>query len=515
MRTARYWILFAICSVGWLTISLLVAPLTGGLDVMYFREPGWNLVSIGAFDSSGLVLSHGLAPVLFSHYTPIMPLLFAGYLSLFPRNAYAGTIFNLLLGMMGAGCALYWVMRNANSARIGKYVAVAIAVFPIAFIFYDRPEIVGYPLACVTMAYAARAKSHPIVAGLMIGITFMAHPVAAVFASLWVTAFFFIRNWEKPKRWMRSVRETGWAAAAAALVIGAVATFYYSLDPSSISRFFENAALLPNALGMVMDLKARQYLDIPIVQELTTPGLPLLFGFGKLFPPIVISMLIVWVLLRRKQFHHAEWILFAASFLCIAFIAVRFPAEGMYPMLLSLLIPTGFLIADQWTHKLSAAGLTLLLVAVLTINLPDYGISLLFRFEQRSSYLAAKQQPSYLRSQIPSPNSIVALVPGPGAYDIYKPEIPRLIGTLNLTDGQLTADVMGVVNCYNGFTGGPGVVRPFPDKLNAAEFHMIQPAPTHLWITVFGHRISNTQRGFGCDLYRRNTAAPNGGSSHS
>jgi hypothetical protein len=241
------------------------------------------------------------------------------------------------------------------------------------------------------------------------------------------------------------------------------------------------------------------------VQELRTPGLPFLFGLDKLFPTIIIATLFVWVVLRRKQFHHTEWILFAASFLSIAFTFIRFPIQGMYTMLFALLIPTVFLIANRWTAQLPVPGLILLLAAILTTNLPEYGINLLIRFEQHSSYLASRQQPAYLLAQLPSPDEIVALVPG--AYDLYKPELPRLISTLHLSD-QSTADVAAVVNCYNGFTGGPGVVRPFPKELNATEFHMIQPAPTHLWITMFGHRISNTQRGLGCDLYMRNSVTP-------
>ena len=272
MRAACYWILFAICSIGWLTISLLIAPLTGGLDVMYFRDPGWNLVSTGSFDSAGLAFTPDLVPRLFSHYTPLMPFSFAGYLSLFPRNAYAGTIFNLLLGVAGAGCALYWVMRNANGGRLGRYAAIAIAVFPVAFIFYDRPENLGYPLACLTMAYAARARSNSIVAGLLISVTFLADPIAAVCAGFWVAAFFLLRNWEKPKRLMETVRQLGWAAASAALVIAAAAMVYYSIDPTSLTRFIDNASALPNGLGVLKEVLAHKQLDVPFLEPSGHPG---------------------------------------------------------------------------------------------------------------------------------------------------------------------------------------------------------------------------------------------------
>jgi hypothetical protein len=512
MRVARYWLLFAICSVGWLIISLLIAPLTGGLDVMYFRDPGWNLISTGSFDSIGLPFAPDLTPRLFSLYTPLMPLSFAGYLSLFPRNAYAGTIYNLLLGLAGAACALYWVIRSANRTKLGKSAAIAIAVFPVAFIFYDRPEILGYPLACVTMAYAARPRANSLVAGLLISVTLLGDPIAAVCAFFWVAAFFLIRNWERPRRQAETVRQLAWAATPVVLVLAATAMVYYSIDPTSLTRFVDNATWLPSGLSLLKDSFAGRQLDVPFLGAIRTPGLPFLFKLDQFLPPIILSALFFWILVRRKQFSPAEWIIIAAGFLCIMFTLMRFPTEGIYPILLVFLIPTSFMIAGQWMQKLTAAGLALLLVTVISVNLPNYAISLLFRFEARPSYHASKDQPTYLLAHMPSPDGIVAIVPG--EYDLFKPKFRHLISTLHL-NGQPTAPVGAVVNCYTGFTGGPGVVRPFPKALNESEFHLIQAAPTHMWITVFGHRISDTQRGFGCDLYLRNTVAPNGGLPHS
>jgi len=112
MRNSRYWILFLICALGWLVASLLIAPSISGTDVFIFRDAGWNLAASGSFETAGGPYSHDLLPRFYAFYTPVVPLLFAGYASVFPRNAYAGTIFNLLLGLCAAAVALWRVLRQ-------------------------------------------------------------------------------------------------------------------------------------------------------------------------------------------------------------------------------------------------------------------------------------------------------------------------------------------------------------------------------------------------------------------
>jgi hypothetical protein len=63
--------------------------------------------------------------------------------------------------------------------------------------------------------------------------------------------------------------------------------------------------------------------------------------------------------------------------------------------------------------------------------------------------------------------------------------------------------LMGVANCYAGFEGAANVLRPLPDNLDSSAFRLIQPAPQHLQIALFGHRIMKSQWGDGCDLYLR------------
>ena len=515
MKTSRYWFLFAACSVVWLTVSLLIAPAMSGVDVMIFRDAGWNLASTGSFESAGLLYMHDLAPKFFSHYTPLMPLLFSGYASVFPRNAYAGTIFNLLLGILAAASALYWVLHSAYDGKLKAFAALAIAIFPVAFITYDRPEALGFVLACAAIAYAARPGSRAMPAGLLIGLVFLAHPFAALVTSVWVFAFFLLRNWENPKRWTLTLAQTGIAGAFAALVLIPVAAVYYFLDPSSLGRF------AVHALGFTrLEFSGQQsssYLQLleklGVLQALRTRGFPIFFCLDSIFSFVVVLMLAAWVLLNRRRFGHAEWIPLAAGFASVLAAVFLFPRQSYYMDLLAFLVPTGLLIASRWSGKLSFPGLVLLLVAIFSIFLPGYTFSLLLRFEQRSSYRAAREQPAYLLAHLPSADAIVAL--DGDYYDFFKQDFHHLFNTQHLGDGAVdTSATAAVANCYSAFPGGPGMVRPLQKELNPSEFHLIQPAPEHMWITLFGHKATSTQWGYGCDLYLRNEPASDGKPSH-
>jgi len=195
MKISHHWGVFTVCSVGWLLLSILIPPAMSGHDVFIFRDAGWNLASNGSFESAALLHMHDLTPRLYSHYTPLMPLLFAGYVSVFPRNAYAGTIFNLLVGLLAAGISLHWVTsRSSDVGRLGRVVGLAVAIFPVAFITFDRPEALGFILASITIAAAAKAAPKAWLVGLLVSITFLAHPFAAIVASTWASVLFRCRD---------------------------------------------------------------------------------------------------------------------------------------------------------------------------------------------------------------------------------------------------------------------------------------------------------------------------------
>jgi len=409
-----------------------------------------------------------------------------------------------------------WVTSCGYSGRLKTYTAILIGVFPIAFIRYDRPEALCYLIACAAIAYAARPGTSAVLAGILIGLTFLSEPFGAIVVSVWVAALFLLQNWKNPRRWSLTVIQAGIAALSAALVLIPIALLYHSTDPTSLTRFANHAFGYRTGLGIALQTHKnylQKFMAVPFLVALTTPSLPtLFFRTAWLFSPIVLMMFMAWTLVNRKKFVETEWILLAAGFASALLTIILFPFQPNYLTLLAFFIPSGLLIAGKWSSRLSIQGLSLPIAAIIFIDLPGYGISVLFRIEQRSSYLASLQQPSYLLAHLPSPDAMVSVIGGD--YDLYKPEFHHMFGTFDLDvhrngiqvhdDDMSMSQLEAVANCYYGFKGGPGSVRPFPSGLNAADFHLIQPAPEHLWITFFGHRISNTQRGYGCDLYVKN-----------
>jgi len=199
MKARRLWVAFALCSLGWFYLSAAIAPEMSGGDVFVFRDAGWNLAASGSFVSAALPYMHDLTPQLFAHYTPLMPLLFAGYASLLPRNAYSGTFFNLVIGLLAAGVSLYLVLKlPSGGSKLKSIVALTIAVVPAAFVIFDRPETLGFVLAVFAIGAAARVPLNPWLVGLLVAVTFLAHPFAAIIAAVWCLMICFLRNRHHP-----------------------------------------------------------------------------------------------------------------------------------------------------------------------------------------------------------------------------------------------------------------------------------------------------------------------------
>jgi hypothetical protein len=495
---------FAVCALGWLIVSLSIAPAMSGPDVYIFRDAGWNLASSGSFESAALLYMRDLTPRLYSHYTPIMPLLFAGYASVFPRNAYAGTIFNLLLGLLAAGVALGWVLRQpAENGKLRASAALAVAILPVAFITHDRPEAIALVLFSAVIAVATLPRSRPALIGLLIAVVFMAHPFAAIAAGLWIFALYLSHNWNRPERFPLTLRQIAITGAFTAAPLISVALLYYSLDHDSLARFAAHALGMHSGLGVVMAAKSDNSFSHAILHAAAFKESSLETWTYAL--SLASSLwLCVWAIGNRKGLRHADWLLIAAGLACTFFTVLLFPAQGNYVMFTAFLIPLGLLIVSRTSNKLAVPGMTLLLF-VIFIHLPVFCVDLVERIEQRSSYRAARQQPLYLLAQLPSPNALVAVESG--SYDVFKPTFQHMIALDNAEDPDHFAKLAAVANCYQTFRGDAGRVRPFPEKLNASEFHMVQADPQHMWVTLLGHKVMRAQWGYGCDLYLRNSPA--------
>jgi hypothetical protein len=263
-------------------------------------------------------------------------------------------------------------------------------------------------------------------------------------------------------------------------------------------------------MGVVLHSKTgllHSVLKISAVDALRTHGPSILFRLDAVTSLVVFLMLAAWALFNWRRLGHAEWIPLSAGLCCFLLSLILFPTQYNYMDLLAFLVPCSLLIASRTSSKLAFPGIALLLFSVFSVNLFVFSFNLLARFEQRASYQAASRQPAYLLSQLSSPDAVVGFS---GDYDLFKPYFHHLIDIQPLGDGGTkvdTSSMAAVANCYSSFVGGPGEVRPLQGKLSSSEFHLIQPAPEHMWITLFGHRITNTQRSLSCDLYLRNSPA--------
>jgi len=501
MKASRYWPIFAVCAIAWLAIYLLLPPVMSGTDAFVFRDAGWNLAAYGHFESAGLMYMPDLVPRLYAHYTPMMPLLFAGYLSVFPRNSYAGTVFNLLIGLAAAGVALRLVLAHPAS-RLRNWTAWAIAILPVLFITNDRPEALALVLFVATLAVAGAPSARPVSAGLLIAATFLAHPFAAIAAAIWVFALFLNRNWSGPRRWSQTVREILSAGAAALAPLIAVALLYHALDPTSLTRFVNHSR--GERSGIRIGMHGGEPGGVLGGIRWSAFGVSGLAAWNYLSSLVAVLLLIAWGLVRGKL-DKKEWTQAAAAVACSLAALVVFPYQYNYVIALAFLLPLAFLIANSYRSRLAPVGMTLLLL-VLASRVPILGFSLLVRSEQGPSYRAALQQPLVLRSHIASPDAPIT-VEG-DSYDVFKPQFHRMIHLRDTDNIHDFAELAGVANCYDGYHGnGP---RPFPERLNAAQFHLIQADPEHLWISLFGHRVMRAQWGYGCDLYVRNSGSSSG-----
>lgn len=498
MRNSRVWIVFLACALGWLVLSLVIAPSTSGEDVYMFRDAGWNLAASGSFEYAAGPYSHDLVPKFYSYYTPIVPLLFAGYASVFPRNAYAGTIFNLLLAFCVAAIALWWVLRQPPG-RLRNTLAWSIAVLSPVFNFftYDRSEAVAFMLFCAAIAYAAKPRPRPVIAGLLMALTFLAHPFAAIVVALWMLALCLAHNWNLSRRWVLTLQQIAVAGMTLLVVIGAVALLYHAIDPTSIGRFAANALGRQSGVGMALHSgSSGGYLHTLRTQ---VDAFHLIWLLSS-------CLLAAWTFMHRAELQDAEWLLIGSGLLSSLLAILLIPYQDYYAVFLAFAIPVGLLIWSRPGGRLATPAFAML-IFVIPLSVPALGINLVMRVEQIPSFRAAKKQPAFLRAHLPSPDATVLL--NGDFYDLFKPQLHHMVEWGYMDDNRQFDHVDAVVACYRGFAGKAGEVLPFPAESAASDFRLIQAAPQHLWITLFGHRVMRRQWGYGCDLYVRNSPPSN------
>jgi hypothetical protein len=495
------WFLLAVCSLAWLTLALTGAPAMAGTDVFVFRDAGWNLAAHGAFEAAGLPSIPDLAPRFYSHYTPLLPLLFAGFLKIFRPNPYSGTLYNLLLGLAVAAMALARVGLQ-TPGRLRSVTLAAIAVLPVAFVSTDRPEALGLVLFALFAVAAARRSTHPLLLGVLVALLFLAHPFAAVCAALWSAALVLARNLEPRLNVLAVARALALEALAAVAALALVAALYYRIDPTSLARFAGHAFGVHSGAGVALNPHSKAHLLAALREGVFHSG-PLV-ALTYFFSLVSAALLAGWLLLRRRTLEPAEWLPAAAGLACLLLAIFAFPAQNFYVNLLAVLIPLGLLTVTPQGSSLRPLAQVQLLLFLLAA-LPSIAVTAAEQQQARASFEAAAAQPEELRRALGSPEAVVAV--SSGAYDVFKPAFPHLVN-LEYVDGHAGLEQLsGVADCYFAFAGDAATLVSLPPGLSADAFTLIDRAPRHLWITAFGHRVMKRQWGYGCDLYVRNSVA--------
>ena len=501
MSPARCWILFAVCSIAWIVVFLVLPPSFSGEDVFIFRDAGWNLASSGRFETAAMPQSHDLVPRFYAHYPPGLPLLFAAYAWAFPRNAYAGTFFYLLIAF-AAAATVTWCVLKQPPGRMRKITLWLLAAASPLFITQDRPASLALIPLSLTLAVAASARPRPIVIGLLVGLTFLVHPFAAVVAWLWMVAFFVIRAIEEDGDRIRTMRQLAVATASCLALLAMVAIVYFLIDPDSLHRFTGHALGANSGLGVAARFRSLGQLGRTLHFYLFIAAPATLAA--HLAAIVICGVLIVWGITRGRRLNAAQTILISTSVLSLGICLCVFPAQIAYLDMIGLAIPIGILCFSRRAPSLAIPALALLLIAIGS-RLPSLALNLITRAELRPSYRAAQNQPAFLRAHLADPDPIVVMEGG--SYDLFKPEFPRLV-TLDFvaSDRGGFSAVAAVANCFQ-MTGFENDSK-LPGSLNPQQFRLLQRGSQRRWITLFGHRIRRGQWGFGCDLYTRDNSRP-------
>lgn len=499
MTNYRYWILLGISSVLGLVFSLMVAPVVPGRDVFLFRDAGWALASQGAFVSAGLPYGTDLVPHLFAHYTPLMPLLFAGFLCIFPKNPYAGTVFNGLIGILAASLVLREILhlRNGWMRNLAAFIT---ALLPVIYVTGDRPEGIALVLFLATVNAAFCWSYGGILAAFLIALTFLAHPFAGICAGLWSVSICLIPWLEKRVVFLVALRKSVRIGALAVLFIAAVAAFFYWLDPTSLQRFAQHALGVQSGLGVQLNPHSKQHLLSSLRGGLFNAG-SFMAALRMLFLAEAL-VLFSWFVLQYRKIELDEKAFLATGLVCYVLSVLAFPSQNHYIHFLGMAIPAAFCIVvaeGRTVAKLAPAMLFLFFLA----RIPSTMISYIQQYEETNSYLAAREQPWTLKQYLPSRDATVAV--STGSFDVFRPAFSHLVDLSNISDNPQREELSALGVCYQASLSEGNSLASFPPTMDAMSYTLVQRTPTHLWITLLGHKVMKQQWGYGCDLYVRNS----------
>ena len=333
---ARNWLLLAFAALFWGIVTCLIPPNFSGGDVALFRDPGSNLALEHRFEVPGLLYVGDLEPRLFAHYTPLVPLSYGLFASVFGVGPRVGTFFFLLINVAIVVLAFFLLDKARVRSRLETAIRVLFVVLlPVLFSEPDRPESAGIVLLMLTvMASLKDGRGWWAVRGAAVAATFLAHPYAGILAALWVATVYGLEARLGQMRWSRAALELAASGGVTALLVAAVAGVFYWIDPTSLSRFLGHSFGGKSGLGI---LKPEQQQGAiagsagrhwALLRHTLTPHNPLYFSALGL---LALMVIVGWRFARTSGGRGpAEHWVAGSSLLMLVSMPLLFPNQGQY-----------------------------------------------------------------------------------------------------------------------------------------------------------------------------------------
>jgi hypothetical protein len=502
------WPLFAFGVLFWGTVTCLIPPFFCGGDVFIFRDAGSNLAMEHRFVTSGLLYAGDLQSRLFAHYTPIVPMSYGLFATVFGVGQRTATFFFLLTNAVIAGLAFYLLDKAGVRSRLEKAIRIAfIVLLPVLFSEPDRPESAAIVLLMLTVIASLNSgRGSWAVQGIAVAATFLAHPYAGILAALWVAAVCGLRARLGQTRWSQAVMELVRSGGLTVLVVAVLAGVFYWIDPTSLRRFLGHSFGGKSGLGI---LKPEEHAGLlggigtrywELLRHNLTPHNPLYFScFGLLVSLAVVGWRFGRTAGGRGPVEH--WIA-GTSLLALLTMPVLFPNQGQYMAVATFFVAASTLAVSAKVHSPELARRACWYLAIVLLSrAPMWFYYMLPRVQSAITFTQAAHQPDDLLARLPSRDATVAILGGD--YDLFKANLPHLVGVQYFVPGEDLTQVQGIAFCPTAAADLSDGAFERWDVLDRSQFELLERAPLRSRLTLLGHSVGQSYWGWGCNLYVR------------
>jgi hypothetical protein len=498
----------------WIILYACIAPPFGGVDVFIFKDAGANLALNHRFESIPAPFFDGdPAPRFFSWYTPLYPLSYGIWGSVFGVGPYANAYFELALAAVALGFTLALALPFTQRSALRRWLLVgAVMTVPAGGVFYaaDRPEILGYALSLALLIAWTRSASfrHSAVGIGASSLVFLAHPFAGIMMLI-VTGYLTLTEprpagaADGPGLRLR----TALAGLAVFLaVLGVCGLTLFAIDPQALGRFSHHALGSSSGAGVIRNIGSFGDL-IPFYatqwrHAFLGSSIASLTMAGSLVVCAAVLLLFAIPLLMGAKDRPAR--VRDGLFACFLFVLIlipvlMFPRQNNYYSFTRALVPVVILASGS-----NAAAFlrtrdvpAILLMIGWLCCLPSLIVDVTTRTENLDSYRqAALGRP--LLAGIATEDLVAA---SPALYYLLKPVHPKLVG-IDYLDAGNSAAVNALVVGHAALPSGERRA-PVKDDLQTFRWRAVSDESEPVLVSIFGRQLMRSQWGWNFDVYIR------------